>query len=338
MTTDAPRSELLRLINGFQASQAIHVAAAFGLADLLKNGPRSAANLAESTKTHPVALYRLMRALASLGVFDEDDGGRFSLTMVGEFLRTDVAGTHAPMAQFVGRPNVWQTWSHLLFAVRTGAVAFDHLHGDGVWTYRARHPEEGNIFDRVMTAGTERFAEAVMDVCDFGRFRHIVDVGGGDGIFLAKILVSNSETRGTLFDQPHVVRRDAMRLRFPEFVDRYESIGGNFFTSVPAGADAYLLKWILHDWDDAASIEILRSCRRAMKPTSRLLVVEHVIGPPNSAPEGKFMDLTMMLMNGGRERTTEEFAMLFAEAGFRLTCATPTAATISLLQGTLDGV
>jgi len=179
MPTHKARADLLRLINGFHASQAIHVAATLGLADLLGSGPRTTAELAAATKAHPTALYRLMRALASIGVFHEDDDRSFSLTPVGDFLRTDVAGTHAPMAQLIGRPNYWQAWGALLYAVRSGTTAFDHVHGSGVWEYRAQRPEETFIFDRAMASGTERFAEAVLEVCDFGRFHNVIDVGGG---------------------------------------------------------------------------------------------------------------------------------------------------------------
>jgi hypothetical protein len=337
MPTHEARADLLRLINGFHASQAIHVAAALGLADLLGSGPRTTAELAAATKAHPTALYRLMRALASIGVFHEDDDRRFSLTPVGDFLRTDVAGTHAPMAQLVGRPNYWQAWGALLYAVRSGATAFDHVHGSGVWEYRAQRPEETFIFDRAMASGTERFAEAVLEVCDFARFHNVIDVGGGDGMFLAKILAAYPSLRGTLFDQPHVTSKAASSLEALGLSGRCHAISGNFFVNVPAGGDVYLLKWILHDWDDTAAIGILRSCHRAMKPSSRLLLVEHVIGSPNASSDGKFMDLGMMVVTGGRERTEDEFATLLAEAGFQLISITPTATLLSLIEGALKG-
>jgi hypothetical protein len=185
-----------------------------------------------------------------------------------------------------------------------------------------------------MASGTERFAESVIEVCDFGQFHHVVDVGGGDGIFLAKILSSQPRIRGTLFDQPHVSKRAAAILETQGLSSRCEVYGGNFFVSVPQGADAYLLKWILHDWDDTASIDILRSCRKAMKPNSKLLIVEHVVGPPNTSSDGKFMDLTMMVMTGGRERSREEFSALFAEAGLRLSSIIATATPLSVIEGT----
>jgi hypothetical protein len=176
------RSALLHLINGFRASQAVHVAATLGLADLLSSDPEAAAELAVATETHPAALYRLMRALASTGVFEEDESGRFALTTVGEILRSDIAGTHAPMALLHGRPDNWQAWADLSYAVRSGATAFDHVHGSSVWEYRAKHPEESRVFDRAMAVGTERFAEIAIGVCNFGRFGTVVDIGGGDGV------------------------------------------------------------------------------------------------------------------------------------------------------------
>ena len=331
MPRDA-RAELLRLINGFQASQAIHVAATLAIADLLRSGPRTSVDLAAETKTHPDALFRLMRTLAAIGVFRED-GDRFALTPLGEFLRSDVAGTHAPMAAFIGRSNYWQAWGDLLHAVRTGGTAFDHVHGKTVWQYRAEHPEEAQIFDRAMGAGTERYADAVLDVFDFSRFDTVVDIGGGDGSFLAKILRGHPSVCGILFDQPHIVARPAASIE--GLAGRCEAIGGDFFAGVPQGCDAYLLKWILHNWDDQASIDILRACGKAMNPSGRVLVVEHVVGPPNTGSEGKFMDLTMMVGPGGRERTHEEFADLFSRSGFELTTVIPTATPLYLIEGVL---
>ena len=177
MTTHDVDADLSKLLMGFRVSQAIHVAATLGLADLLAPGARASDELAAATNTHPLALYRLMRALASAGIFREDDHRRFELTPVGELLRSHVAGTQAPMAQMVGRPSYWQAWGDLLHGVRSGETAFDHVHGTDVWAYRASHAQEGEIFDRAMAAHTDRFASAVAEVCDFDRFPSVVDVG-----------------------------------------------------------------------------------------------------------------------------------------------------------------
>ena len=196
------------------------------------------------TDTHAATLHRLLRALASIGIFHEGEDGRFALAATGEFLRCDIAGTHAPMAELVGRTNFWHAWGDLLHAVRTGSTAFDHVHGSTVWAYRAKHPEETSIFDRAMAAGTKQYAEAVIDVCDFGGFNNVVDVGGGDGMFLTKILSAHPGVRGTLFDQPHIIERAESSSAMREFAGRCRMIGGDFFAGIPDGGDAYLLKWI----------------------------------------------------------------------------------------------
>lgn len=326
------RADLLRMIIGFQASQAIYVAATLGLADVLGCGPKTVSELAEATRTEPSALYRLMRALASIGVFKEDQEQKFALNPMAEFLRTDVSGSHAAMARLMGRSNFWQAWGDLLHAVRAGTTAFDHVHGRSVWEYRADHPEESIIFDRAMAAGTKHYAEAVMEVFDFGRFQHVVDVGGGDGAFLVKILARYPCMQATLFDQPHVIEKAVKHFEGSSVLRRCRTVSGDFFVGVPDGADAYLLKWILHDWDDTAASGILRSCRRAMPKESRLLIVEHVIGPPNGTPDAKFMDLTMMVMNGGRERTQDEFSSILADAGFELVSSIATATPLSVIE------
>lgn len=327
------RTELVRLINGFQASQAIYVAATLGLADQLRDGAASVAEMARSTGAHPDALYRLVRVLAAIGVVESVGTDRFALTAMGDFLRRDASGTCAPMAELFGRPNIWQAWGDLLHTVQTGDTAFDHVHGCSVWDYRSRHPDEAGIFDRAMASGTERFAQAVLDAYDFSRFEHVVDVGGGDGMFLSKILERHTAVRGTLFDQPHVIARAEQSAAL--LANRCSCVGGDFFNSVPEGGDAYLLKWILHDWSDTASVEILKSCRRAMKRESRLLVAEYVLDTEASS-DGALMDLTMMVMNGGRERTREEFSSIFAAAGFQLVLVRRTATPVCLLEGTIN--
>ncbi len=304
------RADLLQLINGFKMSQAVQVAATLGIADLLSRGPQSIEDIAAATCTEPNALYRLMRVLAARGVFAERLDREFGLTPMGELLRCDVPGSLAFMAQLSGQSSVWQAWTTMLHSLQTGDPAFDHVHGCSIWDFRRRNPVEGAIFDRAMALGTERYADAALDAYDFGRFQTIVDLGGGDGAFLGAVLARYPYMRGTLFDQPHVIGRSTRRDEALVVGDRCVTTAGDFFVSVPEKADAYLLKWILHDWGDAAAINILRTCHRAMKSSSKLIVIEHVIEPPNSGIEGKLLDLTMMIMNGGRERTQEEFLRL----------------------------
>jgi hypothetical protein len=333
MTTRDARSDLLHLILGFQVSQAIHVVATLGLADHLASGPRTSGELAAATGTHPPTLYRLMRALASAGIFHETEDRQFELTAIGQLLRSDVSGTQAPIAQMVGRTSYWQAWGNLLHTVRSGDTAFEHVHGTGVWEHRANDPEEADVFDRAMASFTDLSATAIVEMCDFGRFATIVDVGGGDGTFLARILAVHPRVQATLFDQPHAIARAAASFASLGLSSRCQTIAGSFFVGVPEGGDAYLLKNILHDWDDAAAIDILRACRRAMKPDSRLLVFEYVVGPPNTGPRGKFADLNMLVITGGLERSREEFELLFGRAGFRLNSVTPTGTPLCVIEG-----
>ena len=329
---EPPTVALRRLVNGYQVTQAIHVAATLGLADLLTDGPRGSDDLAAATGTHAGALYRVLRALASVGVFREEPGRRFGLTPLGECLRADAPEPVGPWAAFVGRPYHWQAWAHLLHGVRTGETAFRHAHGMGVWEYRAAHPEEGAIFDRAMTAISRRQADAVLAAYDFGRFGSVVDVGGGAGAFLAAVLARHPAVRGVLFDQPHVVAGADEVLRAAGVADRCRVVAGSFFEAVPDGGDAYVLKNIVHNWEDEEATAILRGCRRAIGAGGALLAVDRVLAPPNEGAAAKSMDLQMLVGAGGRERTREEWDDLLAAGGFRFVGVTPTASDVSVVE------
>jgi hypothetical protein len=320
---------LLRMVNGYQASRAIHVAATLGIADLLADGPRTSDDLAAATESHPDALYRVLRALASIGIFREEDGGLFALTPLGEGLRADAL---QGWAAFVGRPYHWQAWSALEDSVRTGENAFRMVHGTDPWEYRATRPEESALFDRAMTALTRPLNGALLDAYDFGRFAKLMDVGGGTGALLAAVLAEYPALQGVLFDQPHVVAGAEALLGAAGVADRCRVVAGSFFEAVPEGADAHVLKSVIHDWEDEEATAILRTCRRALEPDGAVLVVERVLAPPNEGPEAKFVDLTMLVMTGGRERTLDEYAALFEAAGLRLAGATPTGAGFSVLE------
>jgi len=314
-----PRLNLLGLINGFQITQAIHVASTLRVADYLNDGARSAGELAALTKSHPDSLYRLLRALAAVGVFREDEGGKFAITPMGDCLRTDSATPIGAWAEVVGSRYFWQTWGHLLHSVQTGENAFQNLNGKDVWQFRAEHPQYGATFDRAMTQLSAGNAEAVIRAYDFSSFRHIVDVGGGQGLMLAAILRAHPHIRGTLFDQPDVVARSKAVLTERGVVARCSIVGGSFFETVPEGADAYLMRVVIHDWEDNEAIAILKVCRRAMPENAKLLLIERLVGLPNEMPAAKFADLNMLVSPGGRERTREEFSDLFAKSGFELT-------------------
>ena len=329
---EPPAAALRRLVNGYQVSQAIHVVAVLGVADRLAGGARSSDELAAATESHPDALYRLLRALAAVGVLREEPGRRFALTPLGECLRADAPQPVGPWASFAMAKPQWEAWGALLHSVRTGENAFRHIHGEDVWAYRARHLDAGAVFDRAMTGMTRLGTEAVLAAYDFSRFATIVDVAGGHGALLAAILVRYPHVRGVLFDQPHVIAGAAEVLREAGMRERCEVVGGSFFESVPEGGDAYVLKQIVHDWEDAEAAAILRACRRAVGPGGRLLVIERDLGAANERPEAKQMDLQMLVSAGGRERTRDQYAALFAAAGFRLVGVTPTAGDLCIVE------
>ncbi|CCV07281.1 conserved hypothetical protein [Mesorhizobium metallidurans STM 2683] len=325
--------ELIRMVNEYRVSQAISVAATLGIADHIKDGKRSATELASLTDTHPRALYRLMRALAAAGLFHEGEDELFSLTPLGGALRSDAEYSAAPWAAFVGRPYYRQAWSELLYSIQTGKNAFHHTHGKGVWEYRAEHPEESAIFDRAMAANSRGAAAAILAAYDFSPFPIIMDVGGGQGSLLAEVLAATPGSRGILFDQPHVVVRAASVMAAKGVADRCEIVGGDFFAALPARADAVLLKWILHDWDDETNVAILKNCRRAIHDGGKLLVFEAVLAPPNQGANAKFSDLNMLVAPDGQERTAEEFKSLLAKGGFEVTEIVEAGPRISIVEG-----
>ena len=324
--TDAQATDQLRqLVFGYRAAQAIHVAAELGIADLVADGARSADDLAAATGADPRTLYRLLRALAAIGVFREEDYGRFAHTPLSKGLRSDVPGSMHPWACLIGRPEYWDSWGNLLHSVRTGENAFRAVHGMSVWEYREKRPDESELFDRVMSAQTQRINQSLLDAYDFGRFRTVVDVAGGQGALLLALLEAHPQTRGILFDQPHVVANALTH-------DRLDVVGGNFFESVPDGGDAYVLKWIIHDWRDDESVAILRTVRAATRVAGTLILIERLIGEPNEDADTKFGDLNMLVMPDGQERTLDEYARLFERADFRLVGATPTASSMYVIE------
>ena len=325
---------LIRLVNGYYVSQAIHVAASLGIADLLADGARTSDDLAEAAGADADSLYRLLRALASVGVLHQGDGRLFSLTPIGELLRSDVPGSLHGWAAYAGRPYFWAAWADLLHSVQTVENAFRHVHGQDIWSYRADRPDESLLFDAAMKALTGASNAALIEAFDFSRFRTLVDVGGGNGTLLADVLASNPALQGVLFDQAHVVARADQVLEAAGVADRCRIESGNFFEAVPEGGDAYLLKSIIHDWEDEDSSAILRVVRAAMPEGATLLVVERELGAPNEDAPTKFSDLNMLVGPGGRERTKDEYASLFESTGFRLVGATPTAGTHTVFEGT----
>jgi hypothetical protein len=318
-----PLVELMALTTGYQRSRALMAAAEFGIADLLRDGPRSVEQLAQATGTHAPTLYRLLRALAAVGVFDEQQDQRFALTPMSEFLRSDAAMPYGNLARFFGRDYQWAAWGALPHSVRTGENAAKHVLGVDVWEYRKQHPQENAIFNDAMLAVSLSSAGLEVGAYDFGRSQTVADIGGGTGALLTVMLRKYPQVRGVLFDQPHVVADAGPVLEAAGVADRVTIEGGSFFEKVPAGAETYVLRRILHDWLDDEAIAILRCCRAAMSSIARVVVLESVIGPPNEDAFSKFFDLLMLVSAGGRERTEAQWRSLFEASGLRLESVTP---------------
>jgi O-methyltransferase/methyltransferase family protein len=327
----SPSAELLGLINGFQISQAIRVAVELGIADCLRDGPRDLSQLARLTGAHERSLSRLLRALCAVGIFVEEQQGRFSLSPMADLLRSDVGGSLAPWARLAMRDYLWSAWAATLHGVRTGVTPFDHVHKQSVWEYRTQRPEESAVFDLAMASITEDAASAVVEALDLGFCRHLVDVGGGKGLLLARMLEANPGLQATLLEQPHVAPSATAYLERAGLSHRCKVVAGDFFMRVPEGGCAYLLKSILHDWDDVMCVSVLKACRRAMSAGATLIVVDQIVGFPDTNPDT--MDLNMMVVTGGIERTEAEFAELFAKSGFTLSRVVPTPSSLSIIEG-----
>jgi predicted O-methyltransferase YrrM len=334
-TVPAPAA-MLQLIAGFWVSRAVYIAAKLGLSDLLKNGPKSVQELASSTGTHAPSLYRVLRALAGSGVYLEQEDGRFATTPLGATLESGAPGSLRALAITELGEEHYPAWEKVLESVRTGEIAFDKAFGMPVWEFFAQHPENAATFNDAMSGVTGMVIAAVLQVYDFSKYRKIVDIGGGHGGFLAAMLQANPQARGVVFDQPEVIEGARAFLRARGLENRCEIVAGSFFESVPSGGDLYTLKWIIHDWDEQKAVAILRTVGRAMTRQSTLLLAESILAPANVFDFGKLIDLNMLVMTGGRERTEAEYRELLAQAGFRMTRAILTDSPAGLIEAVLD--
>jgi len=313
----SPKAQVLALVRGHRLTDMITAAVRLGIPDLLTTGPADAAVLAASTGTHAPTLYRLLRTLAAAGVLHEDGEGRFSLTAAGAYLATDHPESLAGWVSVIDQPVMREAWSNLEHSVRTGQNSFKALHGEDVWEWRRHEPAEEARFDRAMTSLSAGVGTAVAKAFDFSRVFVVADIAGGTGSLLAAVLTAYPHLRGILFDQPAVTAHP-VELERAGLLDRARVAGGSFFDGVPAGADVYLMKAILHDWEDPEATAILRNIRAVIPQDGSLLVVERVIGAANDDLEGKMSDLHMLVMPGGRERTETEWSALLEHGGFRL--------------------
>jgi hypothetical protein len=325
------RAAMERMTNGYWSTQIVYVAAKLGIADLLEEGPRGLEALAQATQTHAPSLHRLLRALAGLGVFVENQDGTYETTALGRCLVSGSPG--ALRARAILNGEDWYTgWGGLLHSVRTGETAFDHLYGMHWFEHMAAKPAVAAVFNEAMGSATQGAARAVAAAYDFSGCGAIVDVGGGTGAFLAEILKANPGARGVLFDRPHILAAAGSTLAAADVADRCDVVGGDFFAEVPAGGDAYILSWIIHDWDDERCVALLRNCRRAMGDGARLLVLEQVIPPGNEPSLSKLYDLHMLALSGGRERREDEYRALLAASDFDLVRVIPTEVPRSIIE------
>jgi SAM-dependent methyltransferase len=331
MNAPNPAETVLGVATAYWVSRALHEVARLGIADRIGDAPVAAAELAASAGLDASALARTLRALAMAGLFVETSPGVFAHTDASRLLRDDTPGSLRPIARYMGDEAHWRSYAAYGESLRTGRPACDSALGMPIFAWYGTNEEEGEQFNRGMTSFSMTQLAAVERVYDFTRFRRIADIGGGRGHVLAKLLACAPEAEGVLFDLPHAIEHARAACLLPE--GRTELITGDFFHAVPDGCDLYVVKHILHDWNDSDSLRILRAIRRAMAPDARLLVLE-LLRPEGPEPHfAKLLDIEMLVLAGGRERTETEFRDLFAEAGFNLARTIPTELPITVLEG-----
>jgi hypothetical protein len=325
------RQALQTMLSSYRITQMIAVVAQLGIADVLHDGPKSVDELAQATSTHAPSLYRLLRALASLGIFAEDAQCRFGLTALAAPLQSAIPESMRAIATFAGAHWRWHAWGNLLHSVRTGETAFDHTYGMAWFDYLAQHPAASAVFAVALAAAPRH--HAVMAAYNFARFDTLVDVGGGNGTLLATLLQAHPRLHGVLCEAAHVAAHAQGLLEAAGVIGRCEIVECDFFVGIPGGGDAYLLSLIIHDWHDDQAVTILQNCHRAMPAHGTLLLVEQVVPSDNTPSPSKLRDITMLVETGGRERTAAEFRSLFAAAGFQLTAIVPTRAPECVIEG-----
>jgi O-methyltransferase domain len=327
-----PLPAMFDLISKGLMVQGLSVAARLGIADHLRDRPKDADELASATGSHAPTLYRLLRALTGLGVFTQDDQARFGLTPLGRTLCSGPRTTRE-RATFVGEPWVWNAWGNLWHSVLTGESAFRHTHGTSLFEYLERNPEARSSFHHNLSRQSELQIPTILEAYDFSRFERVVDVGGGHGALLTAILAANPSVKGVLYELPEVVAEAAEVASKSGVVERFESVGGSFFDSVPPGGDCYLLKLVIHDWDDERAVQILRNVRTMIGDGGTLLLIEFVMLTSDAFHHAKFMDLSILVLTeSGRERTEAEYRDLLANGGFRPATLIQTASPLSIIE------
>lgn len=327
-----PHAQVIQMATAYWVSRAVYVVAKLGIADLLHDQPRDADDLAAATGTHPPALHRVLRALASVGLFKTDEQGGFSLTPLGAALQSDAPGAARSTVIAVAGDWFWASWGEALHAVQTGETGVQKALGLSEYQYLAQNPEEASHFNAAMIGIHGAEPTAIVESYDFSGIQTLVDVGGGSGNLLGTILNANPHMRGVLLDRPQVVPDAQRNLSAAGVADRCQIIGGDFLEAVPGGGDVYMVSHCIHNWDESDCVRILANCRRAMQPEGRLLIIEAVVAPGDEPDPTKILDLVMLLVPGGQERSQEEYRILLQKAGFRLTRVVPTRTSASIIE------
>ena len=330
---DEDVAKLRGIITQYFSSRALYAAVALDVAAALAGGAKGIDDLAAAVGAHAASLYRLLRVLAAIGVFREEEGRRFSNTPLSELLRAEVPGSLRDLVLLFGDETSWRSWEGILHAVRTGEAPFEHIYGEKFFDFLQDHADTSAMFDRAMASASSTTNAGVVEAYDFSHLGTLVDVAGGTGSALCSILKTAPDLRGIVFDLPHVAQRAREFIATQGLANRCEFAGGSFFEGVPAGAGAYFMKHILHDWGDAECSEILGACRKAMSGEARLLICERIVPPGNEPSSAKLIDLHMMMTNhGGKERTEQEYRDLLAAAGFRIERVIPTSTPWSVIE------
>jgi O-methyltransferase/methyltransferase family protein len=328
-----PPLQMLQVISGFWVARSIYVLAKLGIADMIKDAPLTADQLAGATGSHGPSLFRLLRALAAVGIISQDEQNRFGATPLSDTLRSDVQGSLRAFAMSELGEEHYPAWGELLYSVQTGGIAFNKAFGEPVFDFFATHPENARVFNDAMSGMTAQANQALHAAYSFAGSKKIMDVGGGHGGLISSILQKNPQMKGVVFDAPQVIEGAEAKIAGSEIADRCQLVGGDFFQSVPSGADTIVLKWIIHDWNDEQSVAILRNCHGALPDNGKLILVEAVVPEASEMHFSKFIDLNMLVMTGGRERTEKEFRRLYEDSGFKLTRIVPTESPFSVIEG-----
>jgi hypothetical protein len=327
-----PHVQVIQMVTGLWLSRAVYAAAQLGIADLIGDGASEVEHLATATGTHAPTLRRLLRMLASVGLFRSDERGRYALTPLGATLRSDAPGAARSSAITLGGPWWWSAWGEFEHSLKTGETGMQKAHGQGIFDYLSQHPEDASHFNATMIGIHGGEPAAVATAYDFSGIGTLVDVGGGTGNLLTTILEANPALNGVLFDLPHVATEAERSIAAAGLADRCRVESGSFFEAVPAGGNVYMLSHIIHDWDEETCVKILANCRRAMGSDGRLLIVESVLSPGDEPDFGKLLDLVMLVIPGGQERSEDEYRDLLAKAGFRLTRVVPTQSAVGVVE------